>query len=301
MKFTDYNQIQKIAENIYLVAAPRKGQFPYCHGFLFRGDENILLDAGTDEELILKIDNEIRIDKLIISHSHPDHIRRWQVLSHRKLILPYETPDSVFNIEALGERYVGSPEKGLHWVEVIGKWLGIVPFRQPDERFSNEDIFENGTCRIEAIHAPGHLDDHYCFFEHNTATLFTIDIDFTGFGPWYGNPEGIKQQFKNSVKKIMSFPYKRVCSSHKPPHEGDATILFENFLAAFDRQRDEVLAHIGSGKTLSQLVEESPFYKNRFFDLKVQGYFEEHMIKENLDELVEAGLASEEKGVYIAE
>ena len=98
----------------------------------------------------------------------------------------------------------------------------------------------------------------------------------------------------------MSFPYKRVCSSHKPPHEGDATILFENFLAAFDRQKNEILAHLESGKTLSELVEESPFYKNRFFDLKIQGYFEEHMIKENLDELLEEGLALEEKEIYIA-
>jgi metal-dependent hydrolase (beta-lactamase superfamily II) len=44
---------------------------------------------------MLDIDKEIGIDKLIISHSHPDHIRRWQVLSHRELSSLNETPDSV--------------------------------------------------------------------------------------------------------------------------------------------------------------------------------------------------------------
>lgn len=298
MNLIDNNQIQRITDNIYLVEAPEKGQFPYSHSFLFTGDENILLDAGTDENLMLLIDREIGIDKLIISHTHPDHIRRWQVLSHRELLLPAETPDSVFNIDTLGERYVGNGERGRRWVEVIGKWLGIEALREPDTRYHNGDIIENGTSRIEAIHAPGHLDDHYCFFEHNTGTLFTTDIDFTGFGPWYGNPEGMIKPFIESVRKVMAFPYKTVCPSHKPVHEGNATGRFEAFLAAFHRQRNEVLASLNSGKTLDELVAVSPFYKNRFFDLKIQSYFEEQMIAKNLAFLIEEGLVREYGGVY---
>lgn len=298
MNLIDNKQIQRIADNIYLIEAPERGQFPYCHGFLFTGDKNILLDAGTDEDLMHRIDKEIGIDQLIISHTHPDHIRRWQVLTHRELILPAETPDSVFNIETLGERYVGPGERGARWVEVIGKWLGIAAFRKPDGRFSNGDIIENGTSRIEAIHAPGHLDDHYCFFEHNTGTLFSTDIDFTGFGPWYGNPEGKIKPFIESVRRVMALPYKRVCSSHKPVHEGNAAGRFEAFLSAFHRQRNEVLASLNSGKTLDELTAVSPFYKNRFFDLKIQAYFEEHMIAENLAILIEEGLIREDGGVY---
>ncbi len=298
MKPENISHISKICENIYLVEAPERGQFPYSHSFLFTGEENILLDAGTDEELIKQIDSEIGIDTLVISHSHPDHIRRWSVLSHRRLLLPAETPDSVYNIGTLGKRYVGTMERGLHWVEAIGKRLGIEPLRHPDGRFGNGDIIDNGTCRIEAIHAPGHLDDHYCFFEHNSGTLFSTDIDFTGFGPWYGNPEGRIRPFIDSVKKVMHLPYKRVCTSHKAPHEGNATGRFEAFLAAFCRQKNEVLALLGSGKTLDELVAISPFYRNRFFDIRIQNYFEEHMIAENLAVLIDDELVREVGGVY---
>ncbi len=298
MNLIDNKQIQRIADNIYLIEAPERGQFPYCHGFLFTGDENILLDAGADEDLILRIDKEIGIDKLLISHTHPDHIRRWQILSHREVLLPAETPRSVFNIDTLGERYVGPGERGARWVEVIGKGLGITALREPDARFCGGDIIENGTSRIEAIHAPGHLDDHYCFFEHNTGTLFSTDIDFTGFGPWYGNPEGKIKPFIESVRRVMNLQYKRVCSSHKPVHEGNAAGRFEAFLSAFHRQRNEVLASLNSGKTVAELVAVSPFYRNRFFDLKLQGYFEEHMIAENLAILIEEGVVREEGGVY---
>lgn len=300
MNIFEDKRIKKICDNIYLVEAPDNGRFPYCHGFLFTGDENILLDAGTDDELILRIDREIGIDTLVISHSHPDHIRRWQLLSRRNILLPAETPDSVFNIKTLGERYVGSGERGERWVNVIGKWLGIVPLREPDGRFSDGDIIENGTSRLEAVHAPGHLDDHYCFFEHKTGTLFSTDIDFTTFGPWYGNPEGSAVKFRESIMRVMSLPYRRVCSSHKPPHEGDAAPLFEAFLAAFDRQKMEVLSVTGGGKRLEELVAISPFYGNRFFDLEIQGYFEEHMIAENIRLLIEEGLVYEHGGVYFA-
>jgi len=299
MIFTEDKNIQKIAENIYLVMAPQKGQFPYCHGFLFTGEKNILIDAGSDEDLILRIDREIGIDSLVISHSHPDHIRRWYALSHRKLILPAETPDSAFDLNLLGERFTGTRERGLRWADVIGKTLGLKPLREPDGRFSDGDIFDTGTVRIEAIHAPGHLDDHYCFFEHVTGTLITTDIDFSSFGPWYGNPEGKIKPFKENIKKIMAFPYKRVCTSHRLPHEGDATSRFDAYLMSFERQKNEIYESLGQGKTLHEIATMSPFYKNKFMDPMIQYAFEEHMALENLLILIDEGSVIKENSVYI--
>lgn len=295
------DKLVRIADNIYLVAGPSKGQFPFCHGFLFTGRENLLIDAGADDELINDIDHDIGIDTLVISHSHPDHIRRWHLLSHRRIFLPAETPDSVFNIERLGERFTGSRDSGLRWVQVIADKIGLQPLREPDGIFSSGHIFDNGSSRIEAIHAPGHLDDHYCFYEHNTGTLLTTDIDFTGFGPWYGNPEGDVVQFLESVRSIMNHPYNRVCSSHRMPHEGDAGDLFNAFIKSFKRQKDEVLESIGEGKTLREIVEYSPFYRNRFSDIVIQNVFEAHMIMENLDILIKEGKVSEKHGKFIRE
>ena len=300
MNILEDEHIQKIADNIYMVMAPQKGQFPYCHGFLFTGNENILIDAGADENLIQRIDREIGIDSLVISHSHPDHIRRWYVLDHRRLLLPAETPDSVYDLNLLGERFVGTRERGIRWADVIGKTLELRPLRKPDGRFSDGDIFDIGTARIEAIHAPGHLNDHYCFFEHLTGTLISTDIDFSSFGPWYGNPEGKVKPFMESVRKIMSMPYSRVCTSHKSPHEGDATERFNAYLAAFGRQKKEVFDFLGRGKTLDEIAAGSPFYKNKFMDTVIQYAFEEHMAAENLAILIEDGQVADDGGVYRA-
>lgn len=298
MNAIEDQSLLKIADNIYQVIAPQRGQFPYCHGFLFTGCENIMIDAGADDDLILRIDRELGIDTLVISHSHPDHIRRWHLLGHRRLLLPAETPDSVHDLDDLGERFAGTRERGIRWADVIGKPLGIRPMREPDGRYSDGDVFDTGAVKIEAIHAPGHLNDHYCFFEQVSGTLITTDIDFSSFGPWYGNPEGRIRPFIESVRKMMAMPYSRVCTSHKLPHEGDASDRFNAFIAAFNRQKEEVFAAVGSGKTIDEIAAASPFYKNRFMDPVIQFAFEEHMSAENLDILIEEGRIYEENGIY---
>lgn len=292
-------RIIEICDNMYLVEGPDKGRFPNCHSFLFTGEKNILIDAGGDNDFIARLDNELGIDSLIISHSHPDHICSWHVLNHRKLIVPAEMPDAVFNLNNLGERFTGTRERGIHWVNIIGKIIGIQALRQPDGRFTDGDIFDIGTVQLEAIHTPGHLDDHYCFFEHKTGTLFTVDIDFTRFGPWYGNPEGKIKPFKESIRKIMNLPYNRVCPSHRLPHEGDASDLFENFLKAFDHQKEKIFSFLGQGKTLDEIAAGSPFYNNRFMDPIIQYAFEENMARKNLELLIEEGRVYEDSGHFI--
>ena len=299
MKFTQDERIKQVTSNIYMLEGPRKGQFPFCHAFLFVGDRNILIDAGAAEDLMINIDSEIGIDTLIISHTHPDHIRCWHVLSHRELLFPKETPESVHTLESLGERFVGSRDRGIYWASIIGNLLKLQALRKPDARYSNGDIFDIGTARIEAIHNPGHLDDHYCFFEHITGTLFTTDIDLTSFGPWYGNPEGRVKLFKDGIKEIMKIPYKRVCSSHKLPHEGDATQAFNDFLAVFDRQKEKIFSAVGTGKTLHEIVKSSPIYNNKFLDPFIQYAFEENMANENLLLLIEEGRIVKDGELYV--
>ena len=240
----------RVADNIYLVPGPRNGQFPYCHCFLFTGGENILLDAGADEELLADLDKDVGIDTLVISHTHPDHIRRWHIFDQRRIIIPEESPDSVFDMDSLGLRFTGSADSGVHWAEVVARSSGIRALRQPDARYSEGHVFNNGSVLLQAIHAPGHLDDHYCFFEHNSGTLITIDIDFTSFGPWYGNPEGRIRPFIKSIERVMGLPYKRACSSHRMPFEGDAAELFNAYLDSFERQKGEVLSLVKGGLPL---------------------------------------------------
>lgn len=77
--------------------------------------------------------------------------------------------------------------------------LGIRPMRPPDRRFADGTILDIGPIQLQAIHAPDHLIDHYCFMELGSKTLFPIDIAFTGFGPWYGLTKAIHLKYEMSA------------------------------------------------------------------------------------------------------
>jgi len=291
-------EIEKLDENIYFVPGENGGRFPACHGFLLDGGETVLIDSGVGEERIKAIDSEKRIDILIITHSHPDHIRCWNFLHDRVVMVPQETPDVVTDLDLLGERFTGSPEDGRKWAKYVGGF-GVQPLRAPDERFSDGELLQLGGCHLEAIHTPGHLKDHYCFFERKSGTLITTDIDFTSFGPWYGNPESDIEVFRKDVTRVMALPYKRVCSSHKTPIEGDATEQFEGFLRSFERQRQAVLELCEKRMTLDSIIAASPFYRNSFPNKELQRVFETNLVRKNLEQLQRDGWVMESNGRYL--
>jgi len=292
------NEISQLCENIYFVPGENRGRFPSCHGLLLTGSETVLIDAGVGESQIREIDRARRIDVLIITHSHPDHIRHWYLLHDRVIVLPRETPDVVMDLDRLGERFMGSEDLGKEWVRWVRNY-GVRALREPDRRYADGDVLELAGCRLEAIHAPGHLTDHYCFFERITRTLFTTDIDLTSFGPWYGNPEADIEAFQDDVKRVMSLPYERVCSSHKTPITGSATRYFEAFLESFSRQRQAVLDFCDPPASFEDIVAASPIYRNGFPNKILQKGFESNLVRKNLEILLRDGLVEERRGRYV--
>jgi len=298
MGFEGMDGIYELAANFYFVQGDGRGLFPYCNGYLLTGEETVLIDTGMGEGKIREIDKRSRIDVVIITHSHPDHIRSWDLLKDRHLLLPQQTPDAVHDLELLGQRFAGTLEGGAGWVEVFGRGLGILPLREPDGRFDDGDLLKVGGAELEAIHAPGHLDDHYCFLDRKSGTLITTDIDFSSFGPWYCNPEADIELFQATVEKVMSLPCSRVCSSHKTPMKGRATREFEAFMAGFERHKRTVLELCRPSMTVEEITAMSPFFKGGIPDKVIQRTFEGNMIKKILALLVRDGAVEESEGRF---
>lgn len=292
------HRLRKLADNVYFVEGEGNGRFPSCHGFLFTGFETVLIDAGMGDDRIRAIDQDKRIDTLIISHSHPDHIRYWHVLKDRRILLPKETPDTVKDLQLLGERFTGTAERGAYWAKLVRNSFGVRPLPDADDTYEDGDVLEIGGAELQAIRADGHIRDHYCFLERKSGTLMTTDIDLTAFGPWYGNPESDIETFANSVRKVMGLSYNRVCSSHRLPIEGDATRHFVTFLGGFTRHRKAVLTLCKTPSTLEEIAAVSPFYGNGLPDKTIQRMFERNMVEKNLALLMRDGLVEESHGRF---
>lgn len=299
MDYSKWNESTlRLSDNFYVISGPDKSRFPFCNAFLLTGSENILIDTGIGGKKLAEIDKTHRIDTIIVSHSHPDHTLNWEVLRDRRLIIPKESPDDIHDLLSQGKRFAGNAANGAYWADYFGRGLGLKPLREPDGRFGDGDVLEIGDFQLEAIHTPGHLRDHYCFFEKKRGVLLTSDIDFTAFGPWYGHPECDIDLFIRSVRKVMAFSARITCSSHKPPIFGDTTKDFNDFLEAFSRHRDIVWTLCRHPQSLESLIEISPFYRNRAADLKIQNIFEKYMIQKNLDILIREKKMFMDNGCY---
>lgn len=287
MALTD--NIIPLAKDLFWIKAPGKGKYPYCNGFLITGKQNLLIDAGIGEEMIKEVDSLKRIDILLISHSHPDHMLRWHLLKDRHIMMPTETPEFVTDFSKLALRFTGSEEGAVHWIKRVKEVLKLEPLRLPDSQFGDGDAIDLGGAVLKAIHAPGHLNDHYCFYFQNSV-LLTTDIDFDSFGPWYGNPESDINLFKQSIQKVREYDFDLVCSSHKPPipaREADHT--FDNYLAIFDQRKQQIIDLFDGSKSFEELLTASPFYRNKMPDKNLQKVFEGRMIQKNIDLLCEEG------------
>jgi len=293
------DKIIPIAENLFWIKPPGKGKFPFCNGFLITGNETVLIDAGIGEQMIKTIDAQKRIDSLVISHSHPDHFFHWYLLKDRHIFMPRETPDVIQDLMQLARRLTKTEENAIHWKKRIGDVLGVRALRLPDSRFEDGDIIDFGEIKLEAIHAPGHLDDHYCFLVRDAGILLTTDIDFDSFGPWYGNPESNIALFKQSIEKVRRYPFEMVISSHKPPiKKEDAQQAFDAYLAIFDRQQKLILDQCVQPKSVLEMVKNSPIYHNKLDDIKIQRIFEERMIRKILADLSDAGLIEQSGEIF---
>ena len=289
----------KLAKDFYLVEGENQARFPFCNAFLITGKETVIIDTGIGEQKLKEIDRAKPIDRVIISHPHPDHISGYGILRDRHLMLPTETGEEVNDLVALGKRFTGSLKEGKKWAAFVKNILHIEPLRDPDSRYGNGDILDFGNVRLEAIHVPGHLNDHYCFFDHETKTMLSTDIDFSSFGPWYGNPECSIEPFMAGIRKVMTFPYEQVCSSHKLPIKGVAAKdAFEQFLDMFDRHRQQILRLCNTPLTLDQMADISPFYSNKLKGTIVQDIFEKNMIQKNLELLVRDGQVEKQNGYF---
>lgn len=290
-----------LTENIFWVRAPGKAKLPFCNGFLLKGSRTILIDAGIGRDRIREIDAKYRIDTLVISHSHIDHMLAWDALKDRTIMMPVQTPDAITDLIELGKRFTPTVEQALDWVNRVKGEISFIPMRLPDVRYGDGDVIDAGGVSLEAIHAPGHLDDHYCFYDRSSGLLLTTDIDFGSFGPWYGNPEASIPKFIESIEKVRSLPLTIACSSHKNPVRGNQEIRkrFDRFLSSFERHKELVLKVCRRPVSLEQIVDESPFYRNLLPNKKVQKIFERQMIRKNLDILLEENRLETVNGHYV--
>jgi glyoxylase-like metal-dependent hydrolase (beta-lactamase superfamily II) len=276
----------EIVPGLYLLEAPDRGRFPYCNSLIVGRAGELLIDAGFGLKQRLG-DNRWRPDRVAVSHSHPDHVASLSVFREAELWSPVQRSDCFWRYEPLGLRF-GGERFARMWIELTSL-LGIEEIAA-DSHFDDGHVFEVDDIRLHCLHAPGHVDDHYVFFEPHHWVAFTCDIDLTRFGPWYAQPEGDIDLFLESIARVEALEPRVVVSSHKGIMTDDIPGRLRRYADIIRQLDDLLLSLLEPPSSLGQLVDGSPFFGERPEPAELFRFWEGNMITKHLVRLEARGL-----------
>lgn len=280
--------LQKIVPGLFLVPAQNQGRFPFSHCFVARGETETLIDAGCGPKRLDELLTDWRPDQVIVSHSHPDHCSGLWRLAGSPIIAPVEHNDKFWRFKQQAERFVGSRELGAAWIKFAQESIGMREVTS-DRCFGDGELFDLGKIKLRAIHAPGHLDDHYVFYEEKHSVALTFDIDLTAFGPWYGHTECDIDQFIDSINMVKELDPRILVSSHKGIITEDIADRLDGFAAVFAKRDRKLIKMLDKPRTVEELVDQSPFYGGHPYARPVVRYWEANMIAKHFKRLAAKG------------
>lgn len=170
------------------------------HGFL--------IDAGGNADLVEReiSNNEWKIEKILLTHGHFDHIGAVERLS-RDLNVPYY-------IHQNGKQYLSDSEYNL------SAYFGI-PIILGDAKYliDDEEIVLNADMKLKVLHTHGHTSDSVVFYDAKNELAFCGDTIFKSGVGRTDVPGGNAEQLRQSIeKKIFTLPDNTVLySGHSAP------------------------------------------------------------------------------------
>ncbi len=194
-----------------LIEGPVGGRFPFSNCLLLETQTTrILVDAGCGRENLERLRD--RIDAVLFTHHHPDHISGYWLLGERIPVYSPVGEEPYRSLEELGKRFAG--DRYRQWIEMAKALMDLRSVPKGEYYKPGEDFCFRDLC-IKTIPAPGHLLTH-TLLDLGGGWIHLTDIDLTGFGPWYANPESSPQGFLDDILMVPRLDPRQATTSHKP-------------------------------------------------------------------------------------
>lgn len=142
------------------------------NAFLVDGDRTVLVDVGSQFDIASAVRRHVDdIDAVVLTHTHPDHIGNEKQVRE------------AFDVEFWGY----DPSQGA-----------------VDNEIGDGEHVLLGDETYEAIHTPGHKNDHICLYSAARGVLFAGDLVFANGG--FGRTdlaEGDRETLIQSIQRLL--------------------------------------------------------------------------------------------------
>jgi glyoxylase-like metal-dependent hydrolase (beta-lactamase superfamily II) len=226
----------QITEAVYklTVVFPHGGN---VNCYFLKGDKGYtVIDTGINSEQMIHLwerilASGIAIEKIVITHTHPDHIGMAGWLQKR-LHIPVSLSKKGY--EGMLRRYqeLLEYENGGHenhrYMFFLKHGGPTVPYKRMLEQmrtmfFEPDDLFEDGegiclgNAIYEAVWTPGHASDHFCFYNRENQCLIVGDHVLGDISPvilWADDDGNPLESYFQSLDKILNYQVELTLPGH---------------------------------------------------------------------------------------
>lgn len=248
----------------YLRPEKEIGRF-LCSGMIVRGSGTLFFDTnfgGVETRELLASEKP---DFAVVSHYHLDH-SFWGGMvrgaSDAEFFVPQGEEDYAARPEFFLQNTIGQMKSGERWRQFVLKtlkWRGCPEFTTYDFSFS----LDLKMTRIVFIPAPGHSPAHTTAYFPVEKILFTSDLGFGPFGPWYGFLDCDIRRYVESLLYLRGLKPRLLLTSHDGVIEKEIDGCFDRTISLFFRREERIREGLEKGRSREAMVEEGIYFLNK--------------------------------------
>jgi glyoxylase-like metal-dependent hydrolase (beta-lactamase superfamily II) len=281
-----------LGEHALVLGGVNGGKYPHGNSLLVRGaEETVLIDPSLS---LLGRGPRPRVDRLLNSHCHEDHIAGNHLYPTAPVHLHAADRPGLGSLDAMMAIYGMSPAIAAVFRRVVAEEFHYAP--RPDaEAFADGDVFDLGHCRVRVIHAPGHTRGHSLFHVEPDDVLYLGDIDLSSFGPYYGDAWSSLADFERTLARVRELDARWYATFHHVGVlEGRAAFRerLDRFAAVIGEREARLLAFLAAPRTLAEIVAHRFVYRPGDA-VPFADDVERRSLRQHLDRLLAAGTVVE--------
>lgn len=198
--------------------------------YLIKGNNGVtIVDTGDYSEPALETWEKVfatglKIEKVVLTHTHKDHIGLAKWFQETKGVPVYLARDGYDEMQKYLEP--DFDEKFNALLNKYGFTKGPVYYQkdpfiydfEPAGFFEREGTIQLGNDTYEIIWTPGHAPDHYCFYQKDKHIMFAGDHIINNMSPvvglWTAEEANVLKDYLASLDVIKKYPAEIALAGH---------------------------------------------------------------------------------------
>jgi quinoprotein relay system zinc metallohydrolase 1 len=188
-------------------------------GFIVTDDSVVVIDTGSSHrygrelrKLVDSVSGGLPIERVIITHMHPDHFLGNQAFADTDI---WAGPLTTRDIDSLGGQFT------LNLYRLAGDWMRGTESLLPNRHLEAADV-EIGGHQLSIRLFAGHTGEDAVVLDHTCGVLYAGDLVFNRRAP--AVPHADLGVWRESLDRLAALPYLALVPGHGLPVMDDAPI-----------------------------------------------------------------------------